>query len=439
MRSKISIIIAREFWVRLKKKSFILSTILFPIILAITIITPIYISSLNDKDVTVFVLDDNDYFINKFTNTPSVQFKYPSGNLSELKQRCITGDCDAVLHILSGSQSNMANLFFYEDVPTSLHTKIEEQMNKILFDQTLVDSFHIDPSKFEIIKQTSRSSVATVQLNADGKEKERSLELSLIVGMICAIIIYFFIFMHANQVMHSTIEEKSNRIIEIIISSVRPFDFMMGKIVGIALYSLVQFGLQILVTILLIMGLQMVMPMLNHDLWNVTTEVASSQSVNAMDATVASQMDIFSHINSFYHFSFTALIICFVLYFLLGYFTYSSLFAGVGSTVDIETDTSQFILPLSIPLFIAFVAVVSQTPPQSTLIWWLSMIPLTSPIVMMYRLPMGVPMWELVVSLVVLAANFIFCVWLSAKVYRTSLLIYGKKVSWRDLWKMIKY
>ncbi len=435
--SKIPIIIAREFSSRVKKKSFIITTILLPLVMVAMIVIPVYVMSQQDKECTIYVLDDNDYFINRFTNTDKLHFEYPGGELESLKQRCVRGECDAVLHILGGSQSNQANLFFEEEPPLSLKGKVEEQMDKIIFDKTLTDSFHIDLQKYEIIKQTSQSSVATIQIDADGKERASLMELNRFVGIICGVLIYFFVFMYANQVMRSAIEEKSNRIIEIIISSVKPFEFMMGKIVGVALVGILQFALQIGIVFVLLVGIQFCLPSSFTETTVTASEVATT-APGAADTMAIQNSTLFSDISSYYSFPFTTLIICFFVYFLLGYLIYASLYAGLGSATDNETDSNQFVLPISLPLIFTIMAITMESSPQSGLIRCLSIIPFTSPIAMLYRIPSGVPVWELALSLILLFSTFLLCVWISAKIYRVGLLMYGKKVTWKELWRWIR-
>lgn len=400
------------------------------------VVLPVYISQKTEKNCLVYVLDENDYFINKFSNTEKVRFEYPSGEIESLKKRCIDGDCDAVLHILAGSQSNQANLYYHDEPPFSLKSRVSDQMDKIIFDRTLMDTFNIDLQKYEIIKQTSQSSIATVQIDADGQERASMMMLNRIVGLICGVLIYMFVFMYANQVMRSSIEEKANRIVEIIISSVKPFEFMMGKIIGVALVGVVQFAMQIALTLCLLLGVQFMMPNLFSETTATAPDVASataaSQSVNLQSGT------LFSDISAFYSFPFTTLIICFFIYFLLGYLIYASLFAGLGSATDNETDSNQFVLPVSMPLIITIMIISMETSAQSALIKWLSIIPFTSPIAMLYRIPSGVPLWELILSIALLAGTFIVCVWLSAKIYRTGLLMYGKKVTWKEIGRWIR-
>ena len=439
--NKIPVIIAREFLTRFKKKSFIITTLLFPLIMATLIILPIYISSKTERECTVYVLDENDYFINKFQDTKKLHFKYPGESLNSLKRRCVAGECDAILHILGGSQSNMGNLYYHEEPPLSLKGNLEEQMNKVLFDKTLVDSLHIDLQKFNVIKETSRCSVATLQIDEKGEAEARMVELNRIVGLLCGIFIYFFIFLYANQVMRSAIEEKSNRIIEIIVSSVKPFQFMMGKIVGVALVGLAQFIMQIALVVILLFGVQLAAPKLFTSTEIASTEVAAMDTDAFGAATTSlstSQTDVFGDISAFYTFPFSTILLLFVFYFLFGYLIYASLYAAVGSATDNETDSAQLVLPISLPLILSIMIIAMEATPNSALIRWLSIIPFTAPIGMIYRIPSGVPLWEVMLSIVLMIGTFVLCVWFAGKVYRVGLLTYGKKVTWKDLFKWMK-
>lgn len=442
--NKIGLIISREYFTRVKKKSFIITTILTPILLVALIMTPVIIAYNSEKDVTVFVTDENDYFINKFSDSRTVKFIYPNGDVETLKKRCIAGDCDAVLQILEGSQSNQSNLYFYEEPPLSLKSNIQEQMDKILFDNTLMDSFHIDLKKYEMIKQTSKSSVAALQIDEMGKAQASSMELNRIIGIVGGILICMFVFMYASQVLRSVLEEKTNRIIEVIISSVKPFQFMMGKIIGVALVGITQFVLQIAAIFLILIAVQMFVPKTFFNSEVAQTEISSNQMTDVLadnsGNVVVTDNDIFSDISSFYDFPFKTLIFCFLFYFVFGYLIYASLFAGIGSAADNETDSQQFILPVTIPLYLALILITSMAEsPQNGVIQWLSIIPLTSPIAMIFRIPSGVPVGELIASMALLVAFFLFCVWVSAKIYRTGILMYGKKITWKELWKWIRY
>lgn len=439
--SKVSLIIAREYLARTKKKSFIITTILMPILMALLVILPVYIAYKSEKNVTVYVYDESCSYLNKFHNTRKITFVYPSGELPTLQQQCIDGQCDAVLQILGGSQSNQANLYFYHEPPITLQGNIEDQMDHIIFDKTLIDTFHIDLRKYNIIKEHSKTSIVSLQIDENGKAELSSMQLNRVVGIICGFLIYFFVFMYSNQVLQSTMEEKTNRIVEIIVSSVKPVQFMMGKIIGIALVGITQFVIQIVAVLLILFAVQTVTPAM----FSTNTMTQSEMIATSPDMAIGGQGDaifqngnLMNSISAYYSFPFSTILVCFFFYFLLGYLMYASLFAGVGSATDLETDSQQLILPISIPLLLSLIVVMSSTSAQSEFVRWLSIIPFTSPIAMMYRLPSGVPAWELATSMVLLVAFLALSVWFAAKVYRVGILIYGKKVTWKELWKWFR-
>lgn len=433
---KILVIISREFLTRIRKKSFIITTLLMPLIMVVLIMVPIYLEKHTDKTCTVYVLDESNYFINRFHNTSKIKFEYPSGEMKDLQQQCVDGKCDAVLHILGGTQANRANLYFYKDPPLNLKNGIAEQMDEVMFDRALQQEFNVDMVRYKIIKESSHSDIQTLQINEDGRTKEKSVEVNRLVGIACGILIYFFVFTYANQVMRSVIEEKSNRIIEVIVSSVKPFQFMTGKIVGVALAGLTQFVAQVSLILFIIFVMGTFAPQVLGG--NSTTEILSQNGSGFTSATVASNGDVFSSISNFYNIPFGTLIVCFLFFFIIGYLMYAALYAGVGSATDNETDSNQLVLPISIPLVISLIVIVSGISPQHELIRWLSFIPFTSPIAMLYRIPSGVPLWELLLSGGLLILTFLLCTAFAAKIYRIGMLTYGKKVSWRELMRWVR-
>lgn len=280
--------------------------------------------------------------------------------------------------------------------------------------------------------------VKTVKWGKDGEEKVGSAELAMIIGMISAFIIYMFIVIYGAQVMSGVVQEKTNRIVEVIISSVKPFELMMGKIVGIAMVGLTQFALWVILSVALVSVVTNVMGVTPDA---ETLQQAQSMSmtattlpVNAEDGNVA---ELLLAINQF---DFVETGILFVVFFLGGYLLYASLFAAVGSAVDNETDTQQFSLPLTLPIiFAVYAAIYSAQNPDGPLAMWCSMIPFTSPIVMMVRLPFGVPAWQIALSIGILVISFIGSTWVAGKIYRTGILMYGKKVTWKEMLKWISY
>lgn len=441
--NKTLLIIAREYLTRVKKKSFIILTLLGPLLMAALIIVPVYVATKSERDAKILVVDDNDYYINRFTDTEHLHFSYQSGDIEELKMKCVNSEYDAVLHILGGTQSTKLNLYYGEEPPMSLRENIESQMNKLVFDKTVKDSLHVDPKKFDEIKEYSRVSIVTLQLDENGEEKESFADMNRMIGLVCGFLIYMFIFMFSSQVLRGVLEEKTNRIVEVLISSVKPFQLLMGKIVGVALVGLTQFVLWVMLTFVIVGGVQLAAPNFfgaSAPSIEATAPASASQMQEMAGAPAVAEPSLFQQLFDFYPFSFVQLIICFLFYFLFGYLIYASLFAAVGSAVDNETDSNQFTLPITIPLLLTIMLIVPiAESPNGSLSWWLSMIPLTSPVAMLIRLPSGVPFTDLLLSMVLLVAFFLFSVWFAAKVYRVGILMYGKKITYRDLFKWLKY
>ncbi len=256
--------------------------------------------------------------------------------------------------------------------------------------------------------------------------------------MLCGFIIYFIIILFASQVLRGVLEEKSNRIVEVLISSVRPTQLLVGKIVGIALVGLTQLVIWIALSTAILFGIQVAAP----DLFS-GEEVAAVASAGEMlpenNALAAAPDNIFSMIQNYFSVSFGTIILCFIFFFIVGYLIYSTLYAATGSVVDNESDSQQYTMPITIPLILAIAVVPSiSTNPDGTLAFWLSMIPLTSPIAMMVRLPSGVPAWELLLSMGLALGFLAFSIWFAAKIYRVGVLTYGKKPSWRTIFRWLR-
>ena len=266
----------------------------------------------------------------------------------------------------------------------------------------------------------------------------------MMVSMILGMIIYMFIALFGGMVMSSVIEEKASRVVEVLVSSVKATELMFGKIIGVALVALTQFFLWIVLT-LSIVGI--VGAVAGKDLLKSADPAEMVQTVGGMSAeqseavvqAVSDQGEMGTILSTISNLPFAKIIVCFVLFFIFGYMLYASLFAAIGSAVENEGDTQQLQIPITIPLLLGFfIAIYAFKAPDSALVFWGSMIPFTSPIVMLARLPFGVPTWELVVSIILLIATFAVCAWISAKIYKVGILMFGKKSTWKDLWKWLK-
>ena len=445
------LIISREYLTRVKKKSFIILTLVVPLLLAALMVVPVLLATKGREHVNVMVVDDNEIYINNFTEDEKTSFSYRSGDIEQIKKEALAGDYDVVLYFPRSSQKVNANLYYTDEPSMYLRSELESQINTLFFDHVLQDSFQIDLDKYKTIKDLARSQITMIQIDEKGGEKESMAEMNKSIGMICGLIIYFFIFLFAGQVLRGVLEEKNNRIVEVLISSVKPIELLLGKIIGIALVGLTQFLIWIVFTLVILVGVQFAMPDKFMEMSGVNKEqvmesVKDSQMVEAVNTSKMAAGDtinangIFAEISNYFPISFTELILCFLFFFLTGYLTYSALFAAVGSAADNETDSNQLTMPITMPLLltIAMVMPIADNP-NGQLAFWLSMIPLTSPVAMLTRLPSGVPLWELLLSMVLMLLFFMFVVWFAAKVYRTGILMYGKKVSWKEIWKWVRY
>ena len=436
---KIGIIIEREYLTRVKKRSFILITFLAPIFFAALMFLPAILmlnSEKFDTKKTIAVCDESTLFVGKFKDTDVNTFMYVDYDIATAKNLVREGCYDGVLYIPGTSLSLPVNAEIYSmnQIPMTLTEYINTTMKTVIEHQKLLAS-GIDP---EIVKAANTTVyVQSIRMSEDENVEKKSFgEFEFLLGIALAMVIYFVIFIFGNQVMRGVIEEKTNRIIEVIISSVKPFELMMGKIIGIALVGLTQFLLWGVLTMGIYFAVASFLP--TQEVFSTGT-VMTEQIAEAVENTDTQQVltKVFDIIHSI---NFETILWCFLFYFIGGYFLYSAMFAAVGSAVDNETDTQQFVTPISMLLIIPMVcSTIIANAPDSSISVWLSMIPFTSPVAMMLRIPFGVPIWQVVTSIALLFVTFIVFTWLAGKVYRTGILMYGKKVSWKEIIKWIKY
>lgn len=441
MRNKTFLIISREYLTRIQKKSFIIITILMPILLVAMIVLPVLLITISEKKQfsKILVVDESEIFINNFKDNTHYAFSYRSGDIEQIKKDAFDQEYDVVLQILDNSQAVKSNIYYKKNLPSGLQSEVEKQMDDIFFNQLLKDSLHIDPVRFENMQNLAKSESVTIQITDKGEEKEHDAEVNQIFGMMCGIIIYFIIIMFASQVLRGVLEEKSNRIVEVLISSVKPTQLLIGKIVGIALVGLTQLVIWIALSVAILGGIQLAAPNLfAPDTVETLAETPGVNVPNTAPVDVAPD-NIFEMIQNYFSVSFGTIILSFIFFFVVGYLIYSTLYAATGSVVDSESDSQQYTMPITIPLILAIVFVPTiSTNPDGAMAFWLSMIPLTSPIAMMVRLPSGVQAWELLLSMGLALAFLVFCIWFAAKVYRIGIMTYGKKPSWGTIFKWLR-
>lgn len=442
---KISLIIQREYLTRVRKRSFIIMTILGPLLMAGVAIVPVWLASANESVRSIVVLDETGMMDYQLQSNPTIQFSYSHVSLDEAKRNLEKSGNYALVYIPKAQDDNLIvtqrSIKLYSPNQVSLNVKIyiENQLEKQL-ERAMLKANGVDKDLVSSIEKTVKVSIQNVDLNhKDAKDKSNDVEVSTALGAFAGILIYFFIFLFGSQVMRGVIEEKSNRIVELIISSVKPFELMMGKIIGIALVGLTQFLLWVILTasIYTVFLNTVVKEKFSADKIEMLMKKSpDGTAVEDIDQLIENQM-VIERINQI---NWALIIPCFIFYFLGGYLLYGAMFAAVGGAVDNDADTQQFVLPITIPLIFSFV--MAQTvlnDPTGVMARWLSIIPLTSPIVMMVRLPFHVPVWELVLSMVMLVLGFIFTTWIAGKIYRTGILMYGKRVTWREMARWLRY
>lgn len=465
--NKIFLIIKREYLTKVKKKSFIVMTILGPLLMASVFIFTVYLSTRQDEKLLIQVMDETGMFFSKFENNQNYTFVEITGDLEATKDTLKRKGNYMLLHIPTTKLNIPDKAVIYSDQQPTLSLKeyISRSMSRELEKQKLsaeirkeillntpgykpgADTTAQDMMSETILKNIRTDvKITTIKTDDSGSEKKSFTEVAMGVGYIASLLIYMFIFLYGAQVMRGVIEEKTSRIIEVIVSSVKPFQLMMGKIIGVAMVGLTQFLLWILFTFLIITAVQMAMPEKFSSAKPQTSQVGQgialqNQDTMTKEITQDSEGSMIDNIKEGMEFiNITQLLICFVLYFLFGYLLYGALFAAIGAAVDNETDTQQFMLPVTVPLILGLV--VAQTViqnPASPLAFWLSIIPFTSPIVMLVRIPFGVPPEQIILSLSLLVLGFVATTWFASKIYRVGILMYGKKSNYRELWKWIRY
>ena len=456
-KSKIAIIIGREFFSRVKKKSFILTTLLTPILLAALMVVPslIAIYGGSDDQKTIVVVDNSGIVLDKLDKRDDLVYvESKSKDIDELKKNFKDLDAYAFMVISPLDDKNNVDVTFYSEKQLNMDTQnsIRRNVTNIIGDNKL-KKYDI-PDLDKIMDDVKASvDVNTLVIADDGQEKVSKVEIYMGIGYVASFMIYMFIFMFGSMVMRSVIEEKTNRIIEVIVSSVKPFQLMMGKILGVASVALTQFFIWIILTIAIASS---VTYFIGKDTikenaisqTKVIEEVAYTAGVPdeviaeaSIGAVAQPKLEgIEAYIEALKSLDYITIIVCFIIYFALGYLLYSSMFAAVGAAVDNEADTQQLIMPVTIPLIVGlFIMMHTFQHPDSTLSFWGSIIPFTSPMVMMARIAYGVPTWELLLSIALLIITFVLMAYVSGKIYRVGILMYGKKPGWKEIVKWLKY
>lgn len=433
--SKVSLIIKREYMTRVRKKSFVIMTLLGPLLFAAIVIAPIWLTSMESSETKIImVIDESGLLSESFADEDvanNIDFQFVSAPVEMAKMQVSEGEQFGLLLIPDIQLDNPGGItLFSESSPSlSLVSSIEKRLQEEIRELKLAQS---NISREMLTSLDTDVDLQTINLTEAG-EQQGSAGVASVVGYVGAFLIYTFIFLYGAQVMRGVMEEKSNRIVEVVISSVRPFQLMMGKIVGVASVGLTQFLLWIALTVgLANVFLQGFSP---EELMQQRTQQMTQGMPEADAAQAEMAMNVQDALASV---DVTGFILTFLFYFLGGYLLYGALFAAVGSASDSSTDTQQFMLPISAPLILSIVtlgAVLNE--PNGTLAFWMSIIPFTSPVTMMMRVPFGIPGWQLALSMLLLVGGFIFTTWIAGRIYRVGILMHGTKVNYKVLGKWL--
>jgi len=440
---KIALIIRREYTTRIQKKSFIVLTLLMPILMSAIFILPTYFMSKNDeKSRTIAVYDGSAVFLGRLENTEFTKFKFiPKEDYLKIKDRIQNSDYYALLVVAPNFlTTNTVQVLSGSNITWDLKSQIKDKIQDVIEKDKMAEvvrQTNIPDLEARIKATRVNIDIDTIKIGEGGEAKKSSTEIGMVLGYIFGFMIYMFIFIYGSMVMQGVMEEKQSRIVEVIISSVKPFQLMMGKIIGIAMVGLTQLTIWVILGFAILTVSKSMYP--NH----IQPQQIQSVMAQGQDMTqqAAPQMDkmqeVFSMIGTI---NFPLVIGCFIFFFIGGYLLYSSMFASVGSAVDSQEDAQQFMFPITLPIILSIIVMMSAIKnPEGPIAFWFSMIPFTSPVVMMARIPFGVPTWQIVLSMFLLIITFVGMVWVAGKIYRTGILMYGKKPSWKELGKWLMY
>ena len=443
--SKISLIIEREYLTRVKKKSFILITLLGPLVIGLGLAAVIWLSITEDVNHKVLIIDEKAPAFNNIQDTKNIKFNYANNmDLQQSKEMFYEADYTCILYIPKNIEAGNIAMLYYKKQPSGTVIRgIENQVEGVVEELKLFQ-YKIDPEDFRAVK--TNFTLNAVKYSETGEE-EKLDKWKTRIGLGFGILIYMFIFMYGVQVMRGVIEEKSSKIVEVIITSVRPFDLMMGKIIGVGLVSLTQFALWIILTLGIFGIAQATVLKTYYSADKISEQIQTTPEIaqEMQEQGNGDKTGLLDPNNIINRTNWPVMIALFFFYFLGGYFLYGALFAAVGAAVDNETDSQQFMVPVTSPLILAYffaITTIIQNP-EGSIAFWLSIFPLTSPIIMLVRVALGVgeggiPIWEVALSMGLLILGSFAAVWFAAKIYRVGILMSGK-TSYKELWKWLKY
>lgn len=440
--NKILLVIRREYATRIRKTSFWVITLLVPLLIGALYAIPLLIASKPLEHAHVLVVDETGLFNHAFQSTKQISY-HDAGSLDYAKEQLQCHDSLNAIVFIPARETTIPNdafLYYYSDMPSPrVQADVENQLQNILRNNILLDVHGISAEDYDLITHTR------IKLHTNDIETGRDefLPVKIGIGTVLAMLIFMAVFIFGSQVMRGVMEEKGNRIVEVIICSVRPFQLMMGKVIGIALVGLTQFALWVALSAVALTGITLA----NSDLLERASQQQEIKEIATKGNEALAQMEALqtyqavpANVQGLTAINYPLIVTLFLCYFLLGYLLYATLFAAVGAITDNDTDTQQFTLPLTLPMIAVVVLLPTMiNEPSGSVAQWLSIIPFTSPIAMMFRIPFGVSVGEVALSLGLLIITFLGCVWIASKIYRWGILRYGSKTHYKDLFKALRH
>lgn len=439
--NKFGLIVEREFTTRVKKKSFIILTILMPFIFAALVFVPIWLSSIkDDNQKMVGVCDKTQKYLPLLKSDATYRF-VPVANADDLSLYADTTEYEAVISIQADLTTHPKAVAIYsrKEVPAGLLSYVSNVINEKIRHDKLAATGIAGLDKI-IDDVQSEITIPTLKRNAEGDSTSSDTNIAIAAGFVFTFLIYMFVMSYGGMVMQSVMEEKTNRIVELMVSSVKPFQLMMGKIVGISLVGFVQLAIWGVMLAIILTGAGMLFGLSAADTQQaaMASQMAGMTGAGAVPMTVPSESQ--QLVSALLNLPYAEMGICFVLYFVGGYLLYASFFAAVGASINTQEDSSQFMMPvILIMVFGLYAAMSSAENTNGPLAFWASIFPLTSPIVMMVRIPFSVPLWQEILSIALLYGTALFFVWCSARIYRVGILMYGKKPSLKEMIRWMRY
>jgi len=444
--NKSILILKREYLTRVKKKSFIIMTLLVPVLMAALTILPAYLATMDDKEErTIAVYDPTGIVLNQLESNEFTKFHYiPEEEFQVLNKNFKSGKYYALLHVPANIvTTNRAEMISDKQITFDVKNTITRRIGNIIEREKrkrVIDETGVPDLEKKLAATKTNITVETIKLGEEGKAVKSSTEIAMAIGYAAGFMIYMFVFIYGTMVMRGVMEEKSNRIVEVIISSVKPFQLLFGKIVGIGLVGLTQIAIWIILGIAITTGLTAFFGQVPDSAVQAQSIMSGTEMGQMAASAPEAQNKVVEIIGMIGNLNIPLIIFALLFYFIGGFILYASLMGAIGSAVDSDEDAQQMMLPVTMPLIFSIVILFAVAKnPEGPLAFWASMIPLTSPVTMMVRIPFGIPVWEIILSMALLLVTIWGTIWVAGKIYRTGILMYGKKVNLKEIVKWLFY